>query len=149
MRTRRTEDGAVKCALRHFRQELVTRGLRFMAAASLWGRSIRIGRRRSVGWPSPSSRWPTVPRAFACGAPTPAPPPSTPRTTSAWPQANQPAAPQPQIQTRSKQRGRQWRAARWLTLPGRAAYERDTRGKRRAEVDAGGAERGKWEERVM
>jgi len=33
MRTRRTEDGAVKCALRHFRRELVTRGLRFMAAA--------------------------------------------------------------------------------------------------------------------
>jgi hypothetical protein len=33
MRTQRTEDGAVKCALRHFRRELVTRGLRFMAAA--------------------------------------------------------------------------------------------------------------------
>jgi len=34
MSTRRTEDGAVKCALRHFRRELVTRGLRFMAAAA-------------------------------------------------------------------------------------------------------------------
>jgi hypothetical protein len=33
MRTQRTEDEAVKCALRHFRWELVMRGLRFMAAA--------------------------------------------------------------------------------------------------------------------
>uniref|UniRef100_J3KWA2 Uncharacterized protein n=1 Tax=Oryza brachyantha TaxID=4533 RepID=J3KWA2_ORYBR len=33
MSTRRTDDGAVKCALRHFRRELVTPGLRFMAAA--------------------------------------------------------------------------------------------------------------------
>jgi hypothetical protein len=33
MRTQRTEDEAVKCALRHFRRELVTRGLCFMAAA--------------------------------------------------------------------------------------------------------------------
>jgi hypothetical protein len=32
MSTRRTDDGAVKCALRHFLRELVTRGLRFMAA---------------------------------------------------------------------------------------------------------------------
>ncbi|BAF27608.2 Os11g0151100 [Oryza sativa Japonica Group] len=34
MRTRRTDDGAVKCAFRHLRRELVTRGLRFMAAAA-------------------------------------------------------------------------------------------------------------------
>jgi hypothetical protein len=34
MSTRRTEDGAWKCALRHFRRELVTRRLRFMAAAA-------------------------------------------------------------------------------------------------------------------
>jgi hypothetical protein len=32
MSTRRTEDGAWKWALRHFRRELVTRRLRFMAA---------------------------------------------------------------------------------------------------------------------
>uniref|UniRef100_J3N627 Uncharacterized protein n=1 Tax=Oryza brachyantha TaxID=4533 RepID=J3N627_ORYBR len=32
--TRRTDDGAVKCALRHLRRELVTRGSRFMAAAA-------------------------------------------------------------------------------------------------------------------
>jgi hypothetical protein len=55
MRTQRTEDGAVKCALRHFRRELVMRGLRFMAAAGwalllTWdGRSCLAARVFCVG----------------------------------------------------------------------------------------------------
>ena len=46
----------------------------------------------------------------------------------------------PESVLRKRKREEQWAAEK---------KEKDTRGERRAEVDAGGAERGKWEERVM